>query len=291
MTRNPGDWFDHPDLIGPRLRLTPLRPEDAEAFRAALGAPEVAAEVVEHLAYAPPKTAAEAQVIIDAAMGDPGRIAYAQRLRSTNDFIGTTSFYDIDPSLRSIAIGHTWLARRSWRTGLNTESKLLMLRRAFDELGAERVVWHTDVRNTRSQEAIARLGATREGVLRHHRIRRDGSWRDTVQFSMLCEEWPEAKRRLVAQLPLQWRWDGERSRYVASIAAETVAVVDVEVRDRLVVVLHTGVPESWRRCNLAGRLTEFVLQEIRAHGCRVRAQCSYTRAYLAEHPEFADLTG
>ena len=78
----------------------------------------------------------------------------------------------INPAARSVGIGHTWIARAYWRTGVNTESKLILLSRAFEELGAERVVWHTDLRNTRSQAAIERLGATREGVLRHHRIRR-----------------------------------------------------------------------------------------------------------------------
>ena len=83
---------------------------------------------------------------------------------------------------------------------MNTESKLILLSRAFEGLGAERVVWHTDVRNMRSQAAIERLGATREGVLRHHRIRRDGSWRDTVQYSMLHADWPAAKARLTAAI-------------------------------------------------------------------------------------------
>ena len=123
---------------------------------------------------------------------------YVQRITETGELVGTTSFYEIDPVLRSIAIGHTWVARRFWRTGVNTESKLIMLSRAFEGLGAERVVWHTDIRNIRSQAAIERLGAQREGVLRHHRIRPDGWWRDTVQYSMLREEWPEAKARLLA---------------------------------------------------------------------------------------------
>ena len=79
---------------------------------------------------------------------------------------------------------------------MNTESKLVMLTRAFEGLGAERVVWHTDILNLRSQQAIERLGAQREGVLRHHRIRLDGSWRDTVQFSMLAAEWPAVRARL-----------------------------------------------------------------------------------------------
>ena len=107
-----------------------------------------------------------------------------------------TSLYEINPALRTLAIGHTWLGRKWWRTGANTESKLLLLEYAFDILGAARVVWHTDIYNERSQAAIARLGATREGVLRKHRIRRDGSWRDSVQFSMTDDDWPAVRDRL-----------------------------------------------------------------------------------------------
>jgi RimJ/RimL family protein N-acetyltransferase len=75
-----------------------------------------------------------------------------------------------------------------------------MLTHAFDTLGAARVVWHTDLNNTRSQEAIARLGAIREGVLRKHRIRRDGSWRDTVQYALVDDDWPAVRARLIARL-------------------------------------------------------------------------------------------
>lgn len=88
------------------------------------------------------------------------------------------------------------LARDRWRTGVNTESKLLLMARAFEELGAVRVEWHTDSCNERSQRAIERLGATREGVLRRHRLRPDGTWRDTVLYSMTDAEWPSAQQRL-----------------------------------------------------------------------------------------------
>ena len=101
---------------------------------------------------------------------------------------------------RCVAIGHTWLGRRWWRTAANTESKLLMLTHAFDVLGAVRVVWHTDIYNERSQAAIERLGATKEGVLRKHRIRRDGSWRDTVQYCMTDDDWSACRDRLRAGL-------------------------------------------------------------------------------------------
>ncbi len=194
------EWSEPLQLQGFGLTLTPLVVEDASDVLAALGTPEERAEVVAHLTFAPPTDLAEATTIIERAVHDHHRIAYAQRLAATGELVGSTSFYDIDPSLRTLAIGHTWVARRHWRTFVNTASKLIMLERAFEALGAERVVWHTDIRNVRSQAAIARLGAVREGVLRHHRIRRDGSWRDTVQYSMLSAEWPDARRRLEARL-------------------------------------------------------------------------------------------
>lgn len=182
------------------MRLSPLEHDDADDFLAALGNNAEAAEVLEHFTFAAPRDLGAVHAVIQQALDTPDRRAYTQRLRSTGQFVGCTSFYEIDPVLRALAIGQTWLGRRYWRTGVNTESKLIMLRRAFDELGAERVVWHTDIRNVRSQAAIERLGAQLEGVLRHHRIRPDGSWRDTVQFSMLSAEWPAARARLQERL-------------------------------------------------------------------------------------------
>ena len=191
-------WWTPVTLSGPTLTLSPMRLRDAPDYLQALGSAEESAEVVQHLTFRPPADLTEARLIISAAVGDATRMPYVQRITETGELVGTTSFYEIDPVLRSIAIGHTWVARRFWRTGVNTESKLIMMSRAFEGLGAERLVWHTDIRNIRSQAAIERLGAQREGVLRHHRIRPDGSWRDTVQYAMLRDEWPEAKARLLA---------------------------------------------------------------------------------------------
>jgi RimJ/RimL family protein N-acetyltransferase len=191
-------WWNPATLSGPTLTLSPMRLHDAPDYLAALGSAEDSALVVQYLTFRPPADLAEARSIISAAVGDVARMPYVQRITETGELVGTTSFYEIDPVLRAIAIGHTWIARRFWRTGINTESKLIMMSRAFEGLGAERLVWHTDIRNTRSQAAIERLGAQREGVLRHHRIRPDGSWRDTVQYAMLREEWPQAKERLLA---------------------------------------------------------------------------------------------
>jgi N-acetyltransferase len=283
------DWHGRVDLVGPRLLLTALTLNDANAFLAAAGDADAAHAVFQHLSYAAPTTAAEAAAVIEQALADPDRIAYAQRLRSTGELIGTTSFYEINPGVRSIAIGHTWLARPWWRTGVNTESKLIMLRRAFDELSAERVVWHTDIRNLRSQAAIERLGATKEGVLRHHRLRRDGSWRDTVQYSLISQEWPATKARLCNQLPLELSRSTGRSRYEATIGADLVGLIDFSERGATVLINHTGTEPIWRNCGIAAKVTRFALDDVRVRGGRVRPLCSYTRSFIRDHPEFADL--
>ncbi len=199
MSASTADWFASPTLRAAGLRLDALRLADAPALLAALGTPGERDEVLAHLRYPPMTGLPAARTVVAAAITDPDRVAYALRLED-GIFVGTTSFYDIAPAVRAVAIGHTWVARPWWRTFVNTASKLAMLTRAFDALGAERVVWHTDVRNVRSQEAIARLGAQHEGVLRHHRIRADGSWRDTVQLAMLASEWPVARARLIERL-------------------------------------------------------------------------------------------
>ena len=114
----------------------------------------------------PPTTVADAEAHILASLAARARgerFAYAQVDAVTGEFAGTTSFYDVDPALRAIAIGHTWLGRRWWRTGHNTESKLLLMTYAFERLGAARLVWHTDIHNERSQVAIARLGCDARG--------------------------------------------------------------------------------------------------------------------------------
>jgi RimJ/RimL family protein N-acetyltransferase len=192
-----------PVLAGSCVRLEPLAMEHAEGYLAAAGVGADAEEVFRWMALPPPGTLDDARrQVLDAvaARAAGSRLAYAQIDATTDAFAGTTSYYDIDPNLRTIAIGHTWLGRRWWRTVFNTESKLLLMSHAFDRLGVVRVVWHTDVYNTRSQDAIARLGATREGLLRKHRVRRDGTWRDTVQYAMTDEDWPAAKARMQARL-------------------------------------------------------------------------------------------
>jgi RimJ/RimL family protein N-acetyltransferase len=196
-------WYALPVLTGTKLRLEPLAVEHAEGYFAA-SEPD-GDEVFRWLAVRAPKSVDDARDQILAALGGRARgerFAYAQLDAATGEFAGTTSYYEVIPELRTLGIGHTWLGRRWWRTGHNTESKLLMMSHAFDTLGAARVVWHTDIYNERSQAAIERLGAGKEGVLRKHKIRKDGSWRDTVQYAMTDDDWPAAKARLIERLAL-----------------------------------------------------------------------------------------
>lgn len=114
--------------------------------------------------------------------------------------VGSTSLFDIRPAERAVEIGYTWLAPSSQRTPINTAAKLLLLTHCFEDLGAGRVQLKTDARNTTSQRAIERLGATKEGILRKHLKLPDGFIRDTVFYSILPAEWPGIKARLEARL-------------------------------------------------------------------------------------------
>lgn len=190
----PPDWFAAPVLSGRRVRLEPLGVEHAAGVAAA--ADEA---VFEHLTVAAPATTDEGLALVRRFADDPGFVAWAQVDLGSGEVAGVTTYYLIDPACLTVTIGWTWLARRFWGSGLNTEAKLLLLRRAFDDLGCVRVGWQVDIRNTRSQAAVSRLGATREGVLRKHKRRRDGSWRDTVQFAMTDDDWPAVRDSLVAR--------------------------------------------------------------------------------------------
>lgn len=117
-----------------------------------------------------------------------------------NQIVGTTRFYDISANDRKCAIGYTWLAKSAQRTPVNTEAKLLMLTQAFETWKCVRVELITDVRNEQSRVAILRLGAKQEGILRKHVMLPSGRIRDSVVFSIIDDEWPEVKIRLLARL-------------------------------------------------------------------------------------------
>jgi RimJ/RimL family protein N-acetyltransferase len=132
------------------------------------------------------------------AMREAGnRFAFAVLETATGTVLGSTSYHDIVPALQRVEIGWTWYARRCQRTHINTTCKLLMMTHAFETLGSYVVGWRTDNFNFASQAAIERLGAKKDGVLRGHALRRDGTIRDTVMYSMRSGEWPEAKAQLL----------------------------------------------------------------------------------------------
>lgn len=132
------------------------------------------------------------------AFEDPARLPFA--VLAEEQVVGTSSYGDIDLDVAGLEIGWTWYVPRLWATTVNPACKLLLLEHAFEELGAARISLKTDGLNARSQAAIRKLGATYDGTLRHHRLRADGSVRDSAYFSILASEWPTVRAGLLARL-------------------------------------------------------------------------------------------
>jgi len=133
---------------------------------------------------------------IDEAIDAPGQVPFAILETAKNRVVGSTRYLNIRPEHRGLEIGWTWLGQEWQRTGVNTQAKLLLLTHAFERLRCVRVEFKTDARNERSQRALERIGATREGVLRRHMIVQANYVRDSVYFSVVDEEWPAVKTRL-----------------------------------------------------------------------------------------------
>jgi N-acetyltransferase len=128
------------------------------------------------------------------------RLAFAVLDAASGQVIGSSSYHDIVPAVERLEIGYTWYATSHQRSGVNTTAKWLLMTHAFETLGAQLVGWRTDNYNFASQRAIERLGAKKDGVLRHHALRRDGTVRDTVMYSLTAGEWPEVKAHLEHQI-------------------------------------------------------------------------------------------
>ena len=131
---------------------------------------------------------------------DGNRFAFAVVEDATDKVLGSTSYHDIVPAVKRVEIGWTWYCQSVQRTHVNTTAKLLMMGHAFDTLGCHVVGWRTDNYNFASQRAIERLGAKKDGVIRGHALRRDGTIRDTVMYSMRDGEWPEVHAHLLYML-------------------------------------------------------------------------------------------
>ena len=135
------------------------------------------------------------------AMREAGnRFAFTVTDATTGTVLGCTSYHDIVPAIKRVEIGYTWYAKRCQRTHVNSACKLLMMTHAFETLGCHVVGWRTDNFNFASQAAIERLGARKDGVIRGHALRRDGTIRDTVIYSLRSGEWPEVKAQLLHSL-------------------------------------------------------------------------------------------
>jgi len=137
---------------------------------------------------------------IQRALALPDRVAFAVLDAASGTVLGSTSYHDILPAIDRVEIGWTWYGKSRQRSHVNTSCKLLLLSHAFDTLGCAVVGLRTDNFNFASQRAIERLGAKKDGVIRHNAIRRDGTFRDTVMYSILRGEWPEIKAQLHYQL-------------------------------------------------------------------------------------------
>jgi RimJ/RimL family protein N-acetyltransferase len=186
-------------LYGDAVRIVPLDPAYAEDLLAAGADPEI----WKYLPIPQPTSLLEVRAWIDdawrhAATGE--QLPFALIDPTTDRAIGSTRFLEIRRDWRTLEIGWTWLAAPAQRTAVNTEAKYLLLRHAFRDLGAIRMQFKIDARNLKSQQAVERIGAVKEGVLRKQRINHDGYVRDAVYYSILNEEWPAVEQRLQALL-------------------------------------------------------------------------------------------
>lgn len=174
------------------IRLEPLAPRHAEGLRAAAQDGELWKL---RITSVPEPDQADAYIATALEMR-PSRLAFAVIDAATDEVIGSTSYHDIVPNISRAEIGYTWYGQSRQRSHVNTSCKLLLLTHAFETLGCALVGFRTDNYNHRSQAAIERLGAKKDGVLRHHMLRRDGTVRDTVMYSIARGEWPEVKAQL-----------------------------------------------------------------------------------------------
>ncbi|TDC38298.1 N-acetyltransferase [Micromonospora sp. 15K316] len=158
-------------------------------------------EIWTYLDEPTPRTAQAIGALIQDALDEQergGRIPFAIVDLGTNKAVGSTSYIDIRPQDCTVEIGWTWITPSHWGTGANTEAKFMLMQHAFEEHSAGRVAIKTDLRNERSQRAIAKLGAVREGVWRNHRLLSTGRYRDSVFYSVIDSEWPQVRDRLSA---------------------------------------------------------------------------------------------
>ncbi|HKA59203.1 MAG TPA: GNAT family protein [Gemmatimonadales bacterium] len=185
-------------LVGRGIRLDPLTEEHAQALITAASD----GRLWELWFTAVPVPEKMRDYIADALKGqrDGHMLPWVVRDQASDAVIGSTRYHDIVPAVDRVEIGYTWYSESRWRSHVNTACKLLLLTHAFEKLGCKCVGLRTDNFNFRSQRAIEALGAKKDGVIRHHAARRDGTVRDSVMYSILATEWPDVRRHLELRL-------------------------------------------------------------------------------------------
>ncbi|CBL46253.1 GCN5-related N-acetyltransferase [gamma proteobacterium HdN1] len=190
-------WITEEKLEGDFVILEPLRPEHARQLEDAVRDGEAW-----KLWFAGVPSPEEMQRYVEDAINAAGKgdVAYAVRSKATGRLVGATRYYNVDAKNRRALIGYTWYAASARRTPINTECKLLLLKKLFELHDAIAVEFRTHYFNQTSRTAIERLGAKQDGILRHHQIMRDGSLRDTVVYSIVAAEWPAVRSNLLSRL-------------------------------------------------------------------------------------------
>ncbi|NKC19175.1 GNAT family N-acetyltransferase [Pseudoalteromonas sp. S4498] len=190
-------WPTDKPLIGQHVTLEPLSTTHINALQQAVKDGEAW-----KLWYAnvPNPDDMERYVNTAISQASEGNLAYAVRLNSSNEIVGTTRYYNADIANRRAMLGYTWYSDKVRRTAVNTECKFLLLQQLFEDFDAIAVEFRTHFFNHASRSAIERLGAKLDGVLRNHQIGKNGELRDTVVYSIIASEWPTVKQHLLSKL-------------------------------------------------------------------------------------------
>lgn len=184
-------------LEGTHVVLEPMKVEHIQALQAAVLDGEAF-----NLWFANVPKPEDMQSYVEQAIKamEQGNVAYVVISKQTGKLVGTTRYYNVDHANKRALIGYTWYANSSKRTFINTEAKLLLLKNLFEESKAIAVEFRTHFFNHTSRAAIERLGAKQDGILRNHQIMKDGSYRDTVVYSIIASEWPAVRNNLLSKL-------------------------------------------------------------------------------------------
>lgn len=186
-------WAAAPTLQGDHVLLRPTTLADVAGLARAFDA-----ESARYFLYGSQSGPPTEQSVAEALASQ--RQVLTQVEVGSGDIVGTTSIYDLSELHRRVTVGYTWLSARVRGSAINSESKLLLLDHCFGTLGARRVQFNVDGLNERSRRAVQAIGATEEGALRRHARRSDGSWRTTMVYSVIDEEWPSVRARLVQRI-------------------------------------------------------------------------------------------